>query len=144
MKLSLISTVVACSLGALAQRANVGSPTVGTAIQAGSNMTIRVDRPDTLSGSKEVGIVLGLVFCPDPEFPCRPAEDGMGFVLYDGPFNPQFSTPSGSLPPHENFVVSIPNTTAKGTAQLQFLHVSLIGASLAPFLETSSVNVTIV
>ncbi|KAK7444003.1 hypothetical protein VKT23_015400 [Stygiomarasmius scandens] len=144
MKIGSLFALFACSFGALAQRANIGSPTNSAVIPAGSNMTIRVDRPDSLSGSKEVAIVMGLVFCPNPEFPCSPPEDGMGFILYDGSFNPQFSVPSGPLPPHENFTVSIPNTTAKGNAQLQFLHVSLIGAGLAPFLETSSVNVTIV
>ncbi|THU90312.1 hypothetical protein K435DRAFT_597651, partial [Dendrothele bispora CBS 962.96] len=65
--------------------------------------------------------------CPDNPQSCLPPDAGMGTVLYDGPFNPQFGTPFDGLPPHENFTVPNSDTAKKGAAQLQFLQLSLIG-----------------
>ncbi|KAF9072346.1 hypothetical protein BDP27DRAFT_1382179 [Rhodocollybia butyracea] len=142
MKLSLplFTTVLALTSASVAQNVAVGSPADGTSVPAGSNMTVRIDRPDSLSASEEVAVVMGLWSCGAN--PCPGPANVMGTILYNGPFNPQFSTPQNALPPHQNFTVAIPASFPKGPAQLGVAHVALIGAGLAPFMQT--LNQTIV
>ncbi|EEB86993.1 hypothetical protein MPER_15865, partial [Moniliophthora perniciosa FA553] len=80
---------------------------------------------DTLSGSKEVAIVLALQSCPSSS--CSTPEDFLGSLLYEGPFDPQFSDPADRLPPHQNFTVQIPENMQARRAQLALVHFSLIG-----------------
>ncbi|KAJ3752123.1 hypothetical protein EV360DRAFT_55776 [Lentinula raphanica] len=126
----------------LAQNVFIGSPTTDATVSAGSNFSVRIDRPDTLTGSIEVAIVMGIWPCGS--LPCPGPSNILGTILYNGPFDPQFSVPSNSLPPHENFTVTIPEGFTKGQTQLGVMHVSLIGAGLAPFLETLNTTLTIV
>ncbi|KAG5637398.1 hypothetical protein H0H81_004706 [Sphagnurus paluster] len=79
--------------------------------------------------SAEVAIVIGFESCAS-SYPCRPAADGMGTVLYNGPYKPQYQNGAPTYkPPHQNFTVVIPSTAAKGKAQLNFAHFVLIGVS---------------
>ncbi|KAJ4482014.1 hypothetical protein J3R30DRAFT_3699343 [Lentinula aciculospora] len=135
-------TLLAFTQTVLAQNVIVGLPTDESTVPAGSNLTVRIDRPDTLSGSTEVALVMGISPCGS--LPCPGPSNILGTILYNGPFNPQFSIPSNSLPPHENFTVSIPEGFVKGRTQFGVLHVSLIGAGLAPFLETLNTTLMIV
>ncbi|KAJ4491512.1 hypothetical protein C8J55DRAFT_282245 [Lentinula edodes] len=127
---------------ALAQNVFIGQPADGSTISAGSNLTVRIDRPDTLSGSTEVALVMGIWPCNN--FPCPGPSNIIGTILYNGPYKPQFSVPSNSLPPHENFTVSIPEGFVKGVTQFGVAHVALIGAGQAPFLETLNATLVIV
>ncbi|KAF5379412.1 hypothetical protein D9615_006538 [Tricholomella constricta] len=126
-----------------AQRVSIGYPQDGASVKSGDSITVEVDRPNTLSGSTEVAIVIGLQSCPT--IPCHSVEDGMGFILYNGGYNPQYhQNAPGFKPPHQNFTVSIPSTAQKGKAQLGVTHVSLIGAGASPFLETLNVTLNVV
>ncbi|KAJ3747135.1 hypothetical protein DFH05DRAFT_1478630 [Lentinula detonsa] len=135
-------TFLALTHAVLAQNVFIGLPADETSVSAGSNVTVRIDRPDTLSGSTEVALVMGIWPCGS--FACPGPANVLGTILYNGPFNPQFSSPSDSLPPHENFTVSIPEEFVKGRTQLGVMHVSLVGAGLAPFLETLNTTLMII
>ncbi|THU90307.1 hypothetical protein K435DRAFT_676271, partial [Dendrothele bispora CBS 962.96] len=92
--------VATCSLGVVGQPAFIESPTAGSTLQAGSNVIIRVEQPNSITRRVQVAIVLRFVSCPDNPQSCLPPDAGMGTVLYDGPFNPQFGIPFDGLPPH--------------------------------------------
>ncbi|KIK57586.1 hypothetical protein GYMLUDRAFT_172600 [Collybiopsis luxurians FD-317 M1] len=140
--LTLFSTVLAVVSTSLAQNTVIGSPLQGASVSAGSNFTVRIDRPDTLSGSEEVAVVIGLWSCGNN--PCPGPTNILGSILYNGPYKPQFSDPSDGLPPHENFTVAIPSGFTQGRAQLGVVHVALGGAGLAPFMQTMNSTVNIV
>ncbi|KAF9485771.1 hypothetical protein BDN70DRAFT_847172 [Pholiota conissans] len=87
MKFILPSIVSALFIGsALAQTVAIGFPFDGASVKAGKNITVEIDRPDTLSGSTEVAVVLGLVSCPNSA--CPPPGEILGSILYNGPYNP--------------------------------------------------------
>ncbi|KAF9260742.1 hypothetical protein L218DRAFT_932259 [Marasmius fiardii PR-910] len=143
MKITSLTTIVSALIASvLAQRAEIGIPQDGAQVTAGSTVTVRIDRPNFQSSTQEVAIVLG--FQPCPSSPCHAASDGVGEILYTGPYNPVFETPTSSLPPYQNFSLTIPASTPKGAAQLSLTHFSMIGASRVPFLEVKAVNVTVV
>ncbi|KAJ7769220.1 hypothetical protein DFH07DRAFT_769116 [Mycena maculata] len=129
---------------AFAQTADIGAPAPGTTVTAGSNLTVEVDRPDSLTGSTEVAVVIGFLSCvPFPDG-CPPASDILGDILYDGSYDPQFHTNvTPTKPPYQNFTVTIPASAEAGTAQISVAHFSLVGAGPFPFLETLNVTVNV-
>ncbi|KAJ7171087.1 hypothetical protein C8R46DRAFT_1087627 [Mycena filopes] len=129
---------------AFAQSADIGAPANGTQVRAGSNITVEVDRPDTLTGSTEVAVVIGFLSCHGFQGElCPPASEIMGTILYNGPFDPEFHT-GVQKPPHQNFSVAIPSTAPAGPAQLSVAHVTLIGAGQFPFLEVLNTTLLVV
>lgn len=54
----------------------------------------------------------------------------MGSILYSGSFEPVYH--ENSLPPYQNFTVTLPSSAAKGKGQINVAHVSLIGVSCLP------------
>ncbi|KAM6493943.1 hypothetical protein JOM56_010304 [Amanita muscaria] len=128
---------------ASAQSVEIDYPQNGACVPAGQNLTVQVVRPDTLTGSQEVAVVIGLTSCTSR--PCLPPDSVMGAILYNGPYNPQFQKPN--LPPfqpYQNFSVAIPASWTKGAAQLNVAHFTLIGLGPFPFSETLNVSLTIV
>ncbi|THU95207.1 hypothetical protein K435DRAFT_798290 [Dendrothele bispora CBS 962.96] len=121
-----VFTILSLAAVSLAQSANIGFPTDGTSVPAGSSLNVDVIRPDTISSSEEAGIVLGLASCGQNPQGCLPASATMGQVLYNGDFNPQFGN---EFQPHQNITVQIPADFPKGPAQLNFAHFFLLGAS---------------
>ncbi|KAG1792133.1 uncharacterized protein HD556DRAFT_1444646 [Suillus plorans] len=124
---------------AFAQGAVIGYPPQGLSVSPGSNLIVQVERPATLTGSVEVAVVIGIQSCPGT--PCINPADYMGQILYNGPFDPQVH--GLYLPPYENFTVQIPSSIASGTALLEVVHVTLVGASAGPFLEILNRTITI-
>ncbi|KAH0826866.1 hypothetical protein J3R83DRAFT_4404 [Lanmaoa asiatica] len=121
-----------------AQGAVIGLPMAQQTVSAGDNLVVQVQRPNTLTGSEEVAVAIGLQSCPNR--PCTPPSSFMGSILYNGPFDPVYHEPY--LPPYQNFTVQVPSSVATGTALIGVAHVTLIGAGLYPFLET--LNQTII
>jgi len=74
--------------------------------------------------------VLGLEPC---QTECRNPADGLGTILYNGGFDPEFRM--AGLPPHQNFTIIIPSTTPKGKAVLGLTHIALIGVSIVLFFK---------
>ncbi|KAJ6629323.1 hypothetical protein B0H10DRAFT_1776580 [Mycena sp. CBHHK59/15] len=143
MKFLSLALGALCATTAFAQRVAIGAPADGASVTAGSNITVEVDRPDTLSSSVEVAIVIGFNSCASR--PCLPPSETIGTLLYNGPYDPEFHTNvSFSKPPHQNFTVTIPASAPNGEAQLSVTHFSLIGASLGPFLEILNITLNVV
>ncbi|KAF7303637.1 hypothetical protein MIND_00593000 [Mycena indigotica] len=144
MKLIPRLTVLAALLvGINAQTAQIGAPPPGTHVRPGSSLVVEVDRPDSLTGSIEVAVVIGCVSCAGRPS-CPAPSDITGSILYNGPFNPQFQQGTLGKPPHQNFTVTIPQNIQKGPAQLNLVHATLIGAGLFPFLETRNISLVVV
>ncbi|KAJ5514393.1 hypothetical protein N7463_003945 [Penicillium fimorum] len=125
---------------AIAQRAAIGLPTEGQKINSGKEVVVQVQRPNSLSPSKEMGVAIGLSSCKSS--PCRDADEVLGTILYNGPFNPQYHEPS--LPPYENFTVTVPDSAILGKSQVNVAHAALIGAGPSAFLESLNQTVLVV
>ncbi|KAG6809476.1 hypothetical protein H0H92_016083 [Tricholoma furcatifolium] len=126
---------------ASSQSISIGYPLNGTSVAAGSKLLVEIDRPDTISSSVEVAVVIGLQSCPTG--PCYPVASSVGTPLYNGPYNPQFQSGSPGKPPHQNFTITIPADTPVGKAQLGIAHFMLLGASLYADVQTLSIDLDI-
>ncbi|KAK7052469.1 hypothetical protein R3P38DRAFT_1646729 [Favolaschia claudopus] len=144
MKLfSLLALGALFAPAALAQRAVIGAPQDGTTVHPGQNLTVEIDRPDSLTGSTEVAVVIGFFSCgSSPAATCPPPTDVLGSVLYNGPYDPEFHT-GVSRPPHQNFTVTVPPFAPAGKAQLGVAHLSLVGAGQFPLFETLNVTLKV-
>lgn len=72
-----------------------------------------------------MGVAIGLSSCASS--PCRDADEVLGTILYNGPFNPVYH--EYYLPPYENFTVTVPASATLGESQINIAHASLIGVS---------------
>ncbi|KAJ6461075.1 hypothetical protein C8R45DRAFT_1108874 [Mycena sanguinolenta] len=137
-----LSTLFAAA--ALAQSVQIGAPANGTTVSAGSNITVEIDQPDTLTSATEVAVVIGLLFCGDVAAGC-PSE-ALGTVLYNGPYDPGFSQSGGGVNhfAHQNFNVTIPSSSPPGLYQLGVAHLTLVGAVEEPLFETLSIALNVV
>ncbi|KAJ7449190.1 hypothetical protein FB451DRAFT_1053488 [Mycena latifolia] len=142
--LSSVALSAMFATAAFAQNVAIGAPANGASVKAGSNITVEVDRPDTLTGSTEVAVVIGFFSCvPFPQG-CPPPSEIIGNVLYNGPYDPEFHTNvTPSKPPYQNFTVTIPASARTGPAQLSVTHLSLVGAGPFPFLESLNITVNV-
>ncbi|KAI0326895.1 hypothetical protein GY45DRAFT_54352 [Cubamyces sp. BRFM 1775] len=147
--LLFVFTFAYLTLAALGQRISIGAPAEWTTVKPGSNITVEVDRPMTLTGSQEVSIAIGL-------WPCAGYGDAanrtcadvdvtqvLGNVVYAGPYNPQLVQGQEAWkPPYQNFTVTVPSTFEDGQVSLGVAHFSLIGAGAMPFMEV--LNITLI
>ncbi|KAH9480686.1 hypothetical protein JR316_0007286 [Psilocybe cubensis] len=139
---TILSTIALCTVSAYAQGAVLSYPRDGDKFHAGSKFTVEVDRPNSLSGSTEVGVVIAVNSCNNG--PCAPPTAILGQILYNGPFNPQYQASAvGYQTPGQNFSVTLPSDISKGPASLNVFHVALIGAGRAIPL-TQTLNTTII
>ncbi|KAL4931786.1 uncharacterized protein BDV17DRAFT_255322 [Aspergillus undulatus] len=125
---------------ALAQNVFVNLPN-GKEIEAGSDVTVQVTRPNSLTGSTEIGIAIGIQSCPD--HPCIDDDSSLGVELYTGSFSPAYHDTGANIP-YENFTVTIPEDTAAGRAVVGVAHAALVGASVWPFFEVVNTTATVV
>ncbi|KAJ5438447.1 uncharacterized protein N7458_009445 [Penicillium daleae] len=124
---------------ALAQSAQIGLPAAGQQLSKGSDVVVQVQRPDTLTGSTEMAVAIGISSCATQA--CPQSDEFMGTILYSGPFKPEFH--EGNLPPYQNFTVNVPPSFTAGNAQINVAHATLIGASQYPLLETLNRTVVV-
>ncbi|KAF8688703.1 hypothetical protein AX14_013763 [Amanita brunnescens Koide BX004] len=115
----------------LAQNTILSYPPQGKVVHPGENLTVVLERPNSLTNSFEVSVVISIVSCA--QSPCLPPSDVLGYVMYQGPYKPMYHQPE--YPPHENFTVTIPSGFQKGPAQLNVAHFALVGAGPYPWLE---------
>ncbi|KAF7377898.1 hypothetical protein MSAN_00213500 [Mycena sanguinolenta] len=132
--------------GAFAQSVDIGAPADGTTVSAGSNITVEIDKPPTLTGSTEVAIIIGFLSCSGFASGCPPPSEILGTILYNGPYDPEFHSTGGGVNdrPYQNFTVTIPSSVSPGPAQLGVAHVALVGAGQYPFLETLNITLNVV
>ncbi|KAJ5129882.1 uncharacterized protein N7515_005921 [Penicillium bovifimosum] len=127
-------------VSAFAQRAMIGLPTAGQKIHSGKDVVVQVQRPNSLTPSKEMGVAIGITSCASS--PCRDADEVLGTILYSGPFKPVYH--ESSQPPYENFTVRVPSSAAAGKSQINVAHAALVGAGPFAFLESLNQTVFVV
>ncbi|KAI0086886.1 hypothetical protein BDY19DRAFT_907780 [Irpex rosettiformis] len=149
MKLPTIAlTLLASVLSATAQSAFIRTPANGSAISRGTNTTVQVTKPNSLTGSTSVALAIGLRSCepsttsPSPSCLSIPSDEFFGYVAYTGPFAPVYH--ETALPPYQNLTVYVPQGFAQGTAVLSIAHFVLVGAGPETILDVSNVTVTVV
>ncbi|RDB18469.1 hypothetical protein Hypma_000294 [Hypsizygus marmoreus] len=145
--MKFIPTIIAILslLGATnAQRSFIGNPQDGATVTGGRRTVVQVVRPDSLQGSTEVGIVIGLQSCPITNpFPCAPPNEQVGTILYKGKYKPKLHEQPGR--PYQNFTVTIPDADYfVGRAQLSVVRFHLIGAGPSPVLELNNITLNVV
>ncbi|KAJ7723303.1 hypothetical protein DFH07DRAFT_759603 [Mycena maculata] len=137
------SVVLSCmAVGALSQGIRIGAPLNGTTVKPGSQIIVEVDKPDTLTGSTELALVIGFLNCFSD--PCPSPMDRIGDILYNGSYRPQFHTNTGIWKlPYQNFTVTVPESASCGDAQLSVIHFSLVGAGPFPFLQSRNITLVV-
>ncbi|KAH7920762.1 hypothetical protein BV22DRAFT_1132822 [Leucogyrophana mollusca] len=142
MKFAPLASVASLVAVAFGQGVIITLPTGGANVSAGSNFLVDITRPNSLSGSEEVAVVIALQSCAARA--CSPPSDVLGSILYNGPFNPQAPNPN---PDHQqlnqNFTVQVPSGFQSGSALLSVTHVALIGAGPAPWIQYQNVTVNV-
>ncbi|KAI0061524.1 hypothetical protein BV25DRAFT_1916879 [Artomyces pyxidatus] len=142
MKFAFFAALASLAAAASAQSITIGSPAEGTSVTPGQSITVQVNRPNSLTSSQEVAIVISMLGCSGP---CPDPYDALGSTLYAGSYSPQY--PANRLPwdqPQQNFTVTVPSYLSAGTAQLSVLHLSLVGAAPFPLYEIKNTTVTVV
>ncbi|KAI0357359.1 hypothetical protein OH77DRAFT_1399218 [Trametes cingulata] len=137
-------------LAALGQRIAIGAPAEWSVIQPGSNITVEVDRPMTLTGSQEVAVAIGLWPCAGygeaANRTCAEVDvtQVLGNVMYSGPYEPKLQPGQEAIkPPYQNFTITVPSTFTDGQVSLGVAHFSLIGAGAAPFMEVANITLIV-
>ncbi|PIL28307.1 hypothetical protein GSI_09596 [Ganoderma sinense ZZ0214-1] len=157
MKFALALAAFAAS--ALAQHIEIGAPTNFAEVKAGSKITVEVNRPcvfadpgsrlaicphwqNSLTGSTEVGIAIGLWPCGASKCASTDVSQVLGTVVYAGAYKAAYDSAQPSQPPHQTFEVTVPASFAKGEVSLGVAHLFLMGAGSEPVYEF--VNTTLV
>jgi hypothetical protein len=84
---------------------------------------------NSLTGSKEVGLVIGMQSCSGGVCNKMPATDYLGALLVNtGSYNPQYH--EYYKPPYENYTITVPTYLEKGPARISVTHYALVGVSL--------------
>lgn len=140
-------TLAALAASAFAQRIQIGAPKNFAEVKAGSNITVEVDRPNSLTGSTEVGIAIGLWPCGGPKGTSKCASTDvsqvLGSVVYTGSFKPEYDSTDPTKPPHQNFEVTVPSSFSPGQVSLGVAHLSLVGAGSEPFYEFTNITLVV-
>jgi len=138
-----IFAVLALVASTFAQGVNIASPTAGQSIVAGNGGQVVIAKPDTLTGSTDIGVAVTIHHCN--QSPCEDATQMLGEIFYAGAFSPQRPPPGTSGPangePFQSFFASIPSDFPKGPAVLSVPHSALVNAG--PHFFNEIVNVTI-
>ncbi|KAJ7352014.1 hypothetical protein DFH08DRAFT_77991 [Mycena albidolilacea] len=145
MKLILNILTISCLYIATVwgQASHIGFPLAGDTIHFNTNITVQIVRPNSIQGSTEVGIAIGLLSCPvSQEADCPSPAGQLGSILYTGPFAPTVH-PMAQI--YENFTLTVPSAgfLATGRAQLAVARLHLIGAGPSPILELSNITVNL-
>ena len=89
---------------------------------------------NSLTGSTEVGIAIGLWPCGGPKGTSKCASTDvsqvLGNVVYTGSFKPEYDSTDPTKPPHQNFEVTVPSSFSPGQVSLGVAHLSLVGVSV--------------
>ncbi|THH26700.1 hypothetical protein EUX98_g7494 [Antrodiella citrinella] len=150
MFMKSIFALAAFATAVYAQSVTIAAPVEGTSVTAGQNFTVDIARPNTLSPSQEVAVVIGLVSCSEAPFNGNCASFDVsqifGTILYNGPYTPTLH--NGPSPDfidfYQNFTLTVPSWFTPGSASLNVAHVSLIGAGPFPDLEVKNITLNVV
>ncbi|KAJ6450592.1 hypothetical protein C8R47DRAFT_1170966 [Mycena vitilis] len=146
MKLILNILTIFCLYitSALGQAAHIGFPLPGDTLHFDKNFTLQLVRPNSIMGSIEVGIAVGLLPCPLSQEPvCPPPTSQLGYVLYTGPFSPTINPIDHKV--YENFTLTVPEEFfyGPGRAQLAVVRFHLIGGGPVSVLEVNKMTLNV-
>ncbi|KAF5369323.1 hypothetical protein D9758_002747 [Tetrapyrgos nigripes] len=130
-------------LCALSQSIQIISPSDGTAVTPGQDLTVQLGFPNSLTGVQHVSVVISMFNCagePCPVSSSGAVPDSLGSPLFMGGFDPEFH--EGALPPYQNFTVSLPDAIT-GTNMISVAHFMLLGAGAEPIFEFKNSTVQI-
>ncbi|KAM5538614.1 hypothetical protein V8D89_007643 [Ganoderma adspersum] len=127
-----------------AQNVFIYAPPPQSTFAPGESFVVDVDRPDSLTGSRDVSVAIGLLSCADraPSGTCDGIDSAwmMGDILYAGPYSPVAPTGGNA---NENFTVTVPADFQPGPAVLAVAHFTLVGELFWPSLEVLNETVYI-
>ncbi|KAI0645580.1 hypothetical protein C8Q79DRAFT_1001147 [Trametes meyenii] len=138
MKAAFVALALVAS--AFAQNAIIAQPADGSSAAKGSSIDVVVQKQNSLTGSQEVAIAIGLEACTTGDCSTLPDQD-VGRVLFHGEYAPTADA-AGNVT--QTFSVQVPTDLAAGPARLSVAHFAIVGASNAASLDVahSTINVT--
>ncbi|OSD05617.1 hypothetical protein PYCCODRAFT_1464970 [Trametes coccinea BRFM310] len=142
-----LSVVASIASLAAAQGVAILSPPAQSTFAPGDKFVVDIDRHDSLTPSKELSVAIGLLNCaqqqPDSSATCDGIDltQGLGSVLYAGPYTPQVRPGGDDL--FQNFTVQVPEGFPAGPALLSVTHFALVGAVSWPMLQILNETVNI-
>ncbi|KAJ8474696.1 hypothetical protein ONZ51_g7048 [Trametes cubensis] len=126
-----IFAVAALVASAMAQGVVISAPPPLATLTAGETTVVEVVRPDSLTGSQEVSVAIGIQSCVGraPAGTCD-GVDTSGYIgtspLYVGPYTPEIVPGGHSAALVQNFTVTVPDYLQPGAAVIAVAHFSLI------------------
>ncbi|RPD77388.1 hypothetical protein L226DRAFT_610713 [Lentinus tigrinus ALCF2SS1-7] len=145
--MKLITTLVTalCATLAAAQNAWIVAPPPMATFAPGDDIVVQVNKPNSLTNSRDVSVAIGLLSCVGraPPMTCEGINSAwmFGDILYAGPYDPTIDYPYGGR--YQNFTVTVPEDFQPGPAVLASGHYVLIGALFWPNLDISNETVFI-
>ncbi|TDL16213.1 hypothetical protein BD410DRAFT_643228 [Rickenella mellea] len=134
---SLLFVTLASALSAFAQ-IEIASPTPGQTLHPGQSFIVRLDKPNRITPSTEVGIAIGL----SNGQPSTDFSNTMYSILYTGPFSPQRD--DFGFTPFQDYLVTVPSLFSQGESVLNVWRAALIGNTPDIITEVLNVTVTLV
>ncbi|CDO75673.1 hypothetical protein BN946_scf184941.g26 [Trametes cinnabarina] len=134
-----VFVTLALAMSAFAQGISIVQPTSGTSQRAGDPLTVVVAKQDSLTGSTDVSIAIGLWSCATTDCDDIPQED-LGTVLYTGSYSPKLDESGEDT---QDYIVRVPATTASGPARLTVAHFYILGASSIATLDYAHTTLNI-
>ncbi|KAF9227333.1 hypothetical protein BS17DRAFT_814222 [Gyrodon lividus] len=138
--LKYVIPVALLASSALAQGITITSPSPGTTVTSGSNITVQVGTNIFIENLETIAIAIGLQSCPVNNG-CSTADQGIGTILYTGLFNPSFGPEYYGL--YQNFEVTIPSSTPAGQANLAVADFYLVAASQLPEMAFANASLIV-
>ncbi|EPS98498.1 hypothetical protein FOMPIDRAFT_1024642 [Fomitopsis schrenkii] len=133
----------ALALAAMAQNINIALPTPLTSVNAGDNITVQVEKPNSLTGSTEVAIAISLKSCSGYPGGCDVVDvsEALGSTLLISQWDPTYH--QDAWYPYSNFTVTVPEGFQSGDAILSATHLVLVGAGPFPYTEVVNQTITV-
>ncbi|KAL0565723.1 hypothetical protein V5O48_016295 [Marasmius crinis-equi] len=144
---TLLAIPLLAATSVLGQASYIRVPARGDTLHQGKPFTLQIVRPNSLQGSREAGLAVGILPCGSGTSlnPCPPPGSQMGKVLYTGILDPQLHEIPGN--PYQNLTITLPlpdvGGPPVGNALLQVARMHLIGAGPSVTLEENSVAVVV-
>ncbi|KAI0675185.1 hypothetical protein C8Q78DRAFT_965028 [Trametes maxima] len=123
MKAAFVALALAVS--AFAQSVIIAQPADGSSAAKGSSIDVVVQTQNSLTGSQEVAIAIGLEACSTGDCSTLPAQD-VGRVLFHGEYAPKADA-AGNVT--QTFSVQVPADLTAGPARLSIAHFAIVGVS---------------
>ncbi|TFY62014.1 hypothetical protein EVJ58_g4139 [Rhodofomes roseus] len=133
----------ALALAAAAQNINIALPEALVTVNPGDNITVQVIKPNSLTGSTEVGIAICLKSCTGYTGGCDAVDttEALGSVLLTSSWAPVYHPDEWY--PYQNFTVTVPTSFQSGQAILTATHFALLGAGPYPYTDTANQTINV-